>query len=91
MKVLIIQARINIFMLGFRYQMSLETDLAKREQKEKEIREQKEEEQRRIAEQERAEIERALMASQLPPEPEEKEKDIIVVRFRLPDGNMVRN
>ncbi|PAV90953.1 hypothetical protein WR25_12936 [Diploscapter pachys] len=70
------------------YQMSLETDLAKREQKEKEIREQKEEEQRRIAEQEEAEIKKALMASQLPPEPEEKEKDIIVVRFRLPDGDM---
>ncbi|KAK6057154.1 UBX domain protein [Cooperia oncophora] len=78
--------------------MSLAADKARMQAKERELREQREEEERKLREAEETEIKQAtrissfrrqLLASELPDEPAEGERNAIMVKFRLPGSEQV--
>nr|CDJ91318.1 AT hook and UBX domain containing protein [Haemonchus contortus] len=71
------------------YEMSLAADKARMQAKERELREQREEEERKLREAEEIELKRQLLASQLPDEPAEGDRNAIMVKFRLPGSEQV--
>ncbi|KJH50538.1 UBX domain protein [Dictyocaulus viviparus] len=71
------------------YEMSLAADKARMQAKVRELKEQREEEERRMRVAEELEIKRQLLASQLPDEPAETDRNAIMVKFRLPGSEQV--